>query len=67
MTKHTKEMTDFLRDCADKLDAIRRGLPSETRIDNKFADFLTTAVLEIREDVDRVTEERARTRVERLH
>jgi hypothetical protein len=67
MAKHTKEMTAFFRDCADKLDAIRRTLPNETRIDYKFADFLTTAAREIREDVDRVTEEQARIRVERLH
>ena len=67
MAKHTKEMTDFFRDCADQLDAIRRTLPNETRIDKKFADFLTTAIREIREDVDRVMEELPRIPVKRLH
>jgi len=51
MVKYTDEMMDFYRDCADRLDEIRRALPSETRIDNKFADFLETAIREIREEV----------------
>ncbi|HEX3487097.1 MAG TPA: hypothetical protein VHT51_18725 [Micropepsaceae bacterium] len=50
--KHNRRK--FYLGIADKLDALRRALPREREIDNKFAAFLANAAREIREDTDTV-------------
>jgi hypothetical protein len=50
MSNSDREIADFYRALADRLDAVPNELPRGTQISDGFAAFLTNAVREIRED-----------------
>ena len=54
MSKSRKDIAEFYRGVADRLDALRMELPNTTEIDNKFSAFLAITAQEIRQDSDLV-------------
>jgi hypothetical protein len=54
MSESAREIAEFYRDIADRLDALPSEVPRGTQISENFAAFLTNAVREIREDANAV-------------